>query len=486
MGVVYKAIDPAIDRVVAIKTINLTLSDDELAEYEARFAQEVKAAGRLNHPNIVSIYDVGRTDDFAWMAMEFIDGHELKTLLRGQKALPLNDGLDIIQQVAEGLAFAHARDIVHRDIKPSNIMITEDEDHAIAKITDFGIARMSASSVKTMTGVVLGSPRYMSPEQVLGKKVGPASDIFSLGVVLFETITGSAPFDSPSINSIMYQTVHETCPQASALNAELPPELDRIVSKAMAKAPEERFASMREFARALREARQMLADKTASSRASLLKTLGPIPAPAKPLANLLDGLAPQKPLDPAELTRMAPRAEPAPPAAPAAPPESVAAARTPAPAAPPMVSAAPAPSPASAPATAAAPPSPAQVPAPPPTTRPPASTPAQEATDPRITTRHLSRDFDSTSATRKLAALTEQIREVETLLKEDPPPPPAAPPPKPVAAPVMEPVTVSSSAIDMDATRTYVRPAPKFPMGAALLLGGLAALNVALLLILLA
>ncbi len=449
MGVVYKAIDPAIDRVVAIKTINLTLSDDELAEYEARFAQEVKAAGRLNHPNIVSIYDVGKTDDFAWMAMEFIDGHELKTLLRGQKALPVNDGLDIIQQVAEGLAFAHGKDIVHRDIKPSNIMITEDEDHAIAKITDFGIARMSSSSVKTMTGIVLGSPRYMSPEQVLGKKVGPASDIFSLGVVMFETLTGSAPFDSPSINSIMYQTVHEPCPQASALNGELPPELDRIVSKAMAKLPEERFASMREFARAIRDARQMLIEPASPARASLLKTLGPIPAPAKPLANLLDGLAAPAPLDPAELTRVAPR-------------------EAPKPAAPAVSGAASAPAPAAASPVAA---------------KPIAAAPS-EATDPRGTTRRLSRDFDSTSATRKLAALTEQIREVETLLKDDAPPPPAeAPASRPSETPPSE---ASRKAIELDPTRAYPRPERSFPMGAALLLGGLVALNVVLFVMLIA
>lgn len=430
MGVVYKAIDPAIDRVVAIKTINLTLSDDELAEYEARFAQEVKAAGRLNHPNIVSIYDVGRTDDFAWMAMEFVDGHELKALLRGQKALPVNDGLDIIQQVAEGLAFAHGKDVVHRDIKPSNIMITEDEDHAIAKVTDFGIARMSSSSVKTMTGIVLGSPRYMSPEQVLGKKVGPPSDIFSLGVVLFETLTGSAPFDSPSINSIMYQTVHEPCPQASILNAELPPELDRIVAKAMAKLPEERFASMREFARAIREARQMLLEPASPARASLLKTLGPAPAPVRPLANLLDGLTPPAPLDPAEITRMAPRA--------------------------------------------AAPVSPSSESKTPPQ--------AEETTDPRATTRRMSRDFDSTSATRRLAALTEQIREVDALLVEELPPPVATP----VAnAPAAENGNKARKAIELDPTRAYPRPEQPFPIGAAVLLGGLAALNLGLLVALL-
>ncbi|MBL8523707.1 MAG: serine/threonine protein kinase, partial [Betaproteobacteria bacterium] len=186
MGIVYEAIDPDIDRVVAIKTINLTLSPEEMAQYEARFKQEIKAAGRLNHPNIVTIYDVGKTDNMAYMAMEFITGCELKDLLKEGHALPVDVALDIVAQAAEGLAFAHSRDIIHRDVKPANIMLLENEDGIVAKITDFGIARMPASAVKTMTGMVMGSPRYMSPEQVVGKHLSARSDIFSLGVVLYE------------------------------------------------------------------------------------------------------------------------------------------------------------------------------------------------------------------------------------------------------------------------------------------------------------
>jgi serine/threonine-protein kinase len=427
MGVVYKAIDPAIDRMVAIKTINLNMSADELAEYEARFAQEVKAAGRLNHPNIVAIYDVGKTDDFAWMAMEFVDGHELKALLRGGKPLPLADGLDLIQQVAEGLAFAHSKDVVHRDIKPSNIMITRDDEHAIAKITDFGIARMSSSAVRTMTGIVLGSPRYMSPEQVLGRKVGPPSDVFSLGVVLYETLTGAAPFDSPSINSIMYQTVHEACQPPSTLNSALAPELDMLVNKALAKAPEERFASMRDFARAIREVRQALGSAPDSrARASLLSTIGPLPAPKAPAGNLLDGLQPGPPLDPAELTRVAERATP----------------RHAGGTLPPVAAARPG-----------------------------------EATDPGATNRRLSRDFDSTSATRRLAALTEQLKEVESILETPPPgaPPAASEPAGNIAA------AAPRNAIELDATRIHVGAPRPFPIGAAALLCALAALNLGLL-----
>ena len=253
MGVVYEAVDPDIDRVVAIKTINLTLSPEEMVQYEARFKQEIKAAGRLNHPNIVTIYDVGKTDNLAYMAMEFITGCELKDLLKSGTALPIDVALDIIAQAAEGLAFAHSRDIIHRDVKPANIMLLENDEGMVAKITDFGIARMPASSVKTMTGMVMGSPRYMSPEQVTGKNLSARSDIFSLGVVLYETLTGTAPFEADSISSIMYQTVHEPQQPPSSINPKLDPELDALVAKALAKSPDDRFDTMKAFARKLRE-----------------------------------------------------------------------------------------------------------------------------------------------------------------------------------------------------------------------------------------
>ncbi|APV49885.1 hypothetical protein BWI17_09435 [Betaproteobacteria bacterium GR16-43] len=254
MGVVYKAVDPMIDREVAIKTIRLSLSEEELALYEARFAQEIKTVGKLNHRHIVTIYDVGRTEQFAYMAMEFIDGRELKAYMAGAVPLDVATTVDLIAQVAEGLAFAHTREIVHRDVKPSNIMVAVDDDRMIAKIMDFGIARAPSSTVKTMTGMILGSPRYMSPEQVVGKNIGPRSDVFSLGVVLYEMLTGVAPFDADSVSSIMYQTVHVQQPIASEVNTKVTPPLDEIVAKALAKDPEARYATMREFGRALREA----------------------------------------------------------------------------------------------------------------------------------------------------------------------------------------------------------------------------------------
>ena len=255
MGTVYKAVDPIIDRTVAIKTINLNLSRQELEEYEARFQQEIKAAGRLNHPNIVTIYDVGKTDQMAYMAMEFLEGQELKDLIAAGQIPPPDAVVDIITQVADGLSFAHQQDIVHRDVKPSNIMVMKG---GVAKITDFGIARLPNSAVKTMTGLILGSPRYMSPEQVIGKAIDARSDIFSLGVVLYESLTGVAPFDGDNVNAIMYATVNTTPPPPSAHNRAVPAMLDLIVAKAMAKLLEDRYQSVKELGDDLREVRRQM------------------------------------------------------------------------------------------------------------------------------------------------------------------------------------------------------------------------------------
>jgi eukaryotic-like serine/threonine-protein kinase len=255
MGVVYKAVDPMIDRTVAIKTVNLALSSDEIAEYEARFQQEIKAAGKLNHPNIVTIYDVGRVDNFAYMAMEFLEGREIKEILASGERPAVVDAVDWIAQSALGLASAHDYDIIHRDVKPSNIMVIKG---GIAKITDFGIARMTASAVKTMTGLILGSPRYMSPEQVIGRDLDYRTDIFSLGVVLYESLTGVPPFDGDNVNAIMYATVNTAPIPPSQLNPGVPEILDLIVAKALAKAVDERYQSMREFAHDLNEVRRQL------------------------------------------------------------------------------------------------------------------------------------------------------------------------------------------------------------------------------------
>ena len=284
MGTVYKARDPLLDRVVAIKTINLTLPKDEVAEYEARFYQEAKAAGQLSHKNIVTIYDIGKSERLAYMAMEFLEGRELRQMLGAREPIPVERALDIAAQVADALQYAHHRQIVHRDIKPGNIMVLNDGS---VKITDFGIARMRNNEVKTMTGMILGSPKYMSPEQVAGKRADSRSDLFSLGVVLYEMLTGTSPFVADNIHGVMYQTLNFNPPAPKTLNPDLPDVLNFIVAKALAKNLEARYQEARELASDLREARAAV--------------LGELSDPARVAAGALE---PQPFMDsPAPLTR---------------------------------------------------------------------------------------------------------------------------------------------------------------------------------------
>jgi len=255
MGLVYKAKDPLIDRTVAIKTISLNLALEEKEEYEARFYQEAKAAGRLSHPNIVTIYDVGKSGDVAYIAMEFLQGRELRDILNEDSHLPVDQVLDIVMQVAQGLAYAHEHGIVHRDVKPSNIMVIRDGH---VKITDFGIARMASSAVHTQTGMVLGSPKYMSPEQVMGKAIDQRSDIFSLGVMLYEMLTGQAPFNGENVNAIMYQTLNAVPAPPSTLNPAVPEMANFILAKALAKKLEDRYQNAKDFAADLHACRDTL------------------------------------------------------------------------------------------------------------------------------------------------------------------------------------------------------------------------------------
>ena len=277
MGVVYRAHDPVLDRVVAIKTIHLTLPKDELAEYEARFYQEARAAGGLNHPNIVTIYDIGKSERVAYMAMEFLEGEELRATLAAGQPLPAAQALDVVIQVAEGLAYAHERHIVHRDIKPANIMIVRD---GLVKITDFGIARMRTTEVKTMTGMILGSPKYMAPEQVAGRRADHRCDLFSLGVVLYETLTGEAPFHGDNIHGIMYQILNSTPPPPSVRNPDLPPIVDLVLAKALAKNVEARYQSAKELIEDLRECRNVLQGFVTTQPLVRSGKSGPPPAPS--------------------------------------------------------------------------------------------------------------------------------------------------------------------------------------------------------------
>lgn len=262
MGVVYKAIDPLIDRTVAIKTIQLDLSRDELANFEERFYREAKSAGRLNHPNIVTIYDVGKTDNIAYMAMEFLEGQLLKEILDVHTAMSIDRIADIAAQVADGLAYAHENGIVHRDIKPANIMLVRGN---VVKITDFGIAQMPSGS-RTLAGTVMGSPKYMAPEQVAGTAVDGRSDLFSLGVVLYEMLTGEPPFDGDNINTTMYRIVNETPVPPKTLTPRVPDVFNTIVAKALAKHPDERYQSARELAHDLRNYKHLSLPVSAAAK----------------------------------------------------------------------------------------------------------------------------------------------------------------------------------------------------------------------------
>ncbi|MDQ5878883.1 MAG: eukaryotic-like serine/threonine-protein kinase [Pseudomonadota bacterium] len=258
MGVVYRAQDPLIERAVAIKTVACAgLSDKDAEEFEQRFFREAKSAGRLNHPNIVTIHDVGHSDELAYIAMEFLSGQSLRSILDSDIPLSCTRIIEIVAAVADGLAFAHAQGVVHRDIKPANIMVQE---NGIVKITDFGIAQLPGGSL-TMAGAVLGSPKYMSPEQVAGQKADGRSDIFSLGTVLYEMLTGQPPFSGDNMHATMYQVVHKDPPAPSSCSPDLPREFDPIVAKAMAKDPADRYQSAAEMAADLRKQ----ADSTAAT-----------------------------------------------------------------------------------------------------------------------------------------------------------------------------------------------------------------------------
>lgn len=247
MGAVYKAVDPLIERTVAIKTINLDLSKEERADFEARFYREAKSAGRLSHANIVTIYDVGETDDVAYIAMEYVEGESLREMLDSGVVFPPDLIGRIAAQIASALNYAHENHVVHRDIKPANIMITPNRD---IKIMDFGIAQIPAGS-RTQAGTVLGSPKYMAPEQVVGQATDGRADIFALGVVLYEMLTGVTPFNGDNLSAIMYKILHEDPAPPSTVNLGVPPVFDRIISRALAKRPEDRYQTAGEFARDL-------------------------------------------------------------------------------------------------------------------------------------------------------------------------------------------------------------------------------------------
>ncbi len=252
MGVVYQGKDPKIGRVVAIKTMALSqeFEPDELQDVKERFFREAETAGRLNHPNIVSIYDAGEEHDLAYIAMEFLKGKDLMPYTKPDNLLPLPRVLGIIARVADALDYAHKQNVVHRDIKPANIMYDAETD--TPKVTDFGIARITDSS-KTRTGMVLGTPSYMSPEQLAGKKIGGSSDLFSLGVSLYQLACGKLPFEGDSMAQLMFRIANEPHTDILSIKPDLPPCLAEIINKSLAKRIEDRFASGAAMAEALRQ-----------------------------------------------------------------------------------------------------------------------------------------------------------------------------------------------------------------------------------------
>src|SRR6266568_7579174 len=237
MGVVYKARDSVLERTVAIKVMNESIARQD--DLRKRFLHEAQAAASLQHPNVVSIFDLGDVDGHLFIAMEFVDGIDLERLLETGQPLSLQAKLDIIIDVLTGLTFAHKRGIIHRDIKPANIRVTED---GRAKIMDFGVAHLASSSM-TNTGSFLGTPSYMAAEQITEGKTTPATDIFAVGGVLYQILTQMKPFDAPTLQNLFFKIITEKPRPMSELVPGLPPALDRIVLKAMAKEPSERYAS---------------------------------------------------------------------------------------------------------------------------------------------------------------------------------------------------------------------------------------------------
>jgi eukaryotic-like serine/threonine-protein kinase len=256
MGVVYQARDPQIDRLVAVKTVSLSGQEpDAEREFRLRFMHEAQAAGRLHHAGIVSIFDVGENpeNNDPYIVLEYVAGESLNRILAREKKLPLETALQLTEEIAEALDYAHAQGVIHRDIKPGNILITE-TGHA--KIADFGIAKLNLAHF-TLPGRVLGTPAYMAPEQLSGEGADGRSDLFSLGVILYAMTTGHSPFHGNSATTVCFKVANREPLAASALDLDLPGELDEVISRAMAKDPEQRYQRGAEFAEDVRQLQQL-------------------------------------------------------------------------------------------------------------------------------------------------------------------------------------------------------------------------------------
>jgi len=250
MGTVYKGRDPKINRLLAIKTIRFSdeFEDDQLKEIKERFFTEAELAGKLTHPGIVAIHDIGEDYDLTYMAMEFLDGEDLEKYCKKGSLLPIRKLLDIIAETADALEYAHNNGVIHRDIKPANIMLLK---NGRVKVTDFGIAK-SMSASKTRSGIILGTPNYMAPEQIMGRQIDARSDIFSLGVVFFQLLTGDLPFRGDNLNSLFYKVTQVKHPSPSKINPKVIKPCEQILDKALAKNPDHRFQKASDLAKYLR------------------------------------------------------------------------------------------------------------------------------------------------------------------------------------------------------------------------------------------
>jgi serine/threonine-protein kinase len=261
MGEVYLADDPHIDRKLAIKTVRLSGRESDVEDRKKRLLREARAAGRMLHPNIVTLFDAGEAEGLVFLAFEYVEGADLANRLESGPALSISDVLRWTRQTAEALAYAHAHDVVHRDVKPSNILIDAADQ---VKVTDFGIAKLGGQSTElTIAGSVMGSPQYLSPEQIRGEDLDGRSDVFSLGVVLYELLSGKRPFDGETLTTLVYKILHQEPPRVSALRA-VPERLEELLVRMLAKDRDQRIGSAREVAAELRQIERDLPDETLS------------------------------------------------------------------------------------------------------------------------------------------------------------------------------------------------------------------------------
>ncbi len=284
MASVYRARDETLDREVAIKILRSQFASDE--DFVRRFRQEARNAAALSHPSIAPVFDTGVDGDLEYIVMQLVDGPDLERVLADSGRLPVSEALRITSDVADALQSAHDNGIVHRDVKPGNILLTSQGD---VRVVDFGIARALGDSRTTQPGLLLGSVQYCSPEQVLGAPIGPASDVYSLGVVLFELLTGGRPFDGPEPAAVALQRLRQDAQPPTLLAPDLPKDLDQLVLRAMERRPDDRYPSARAFAEAIRDywrahlaAAVVKAENSVRSRRRARPRLAVVPAGAPP------------------------------------------------------------------------------------------------------------------------------------------------------------------------------------------------------------